>query len=86
MADSQVPWGVDALGGVITEPAWRTKSSWYLVTTEDKMIPPSAQRVMAARAGSTTTEVAGSHAIYQSQPAAVAALIQQAASAVAARQ
>jgi pimeloyl-ACP methyl ester carboxylesterase len=86
MADSQVPWGVDALGGAITEPAWRTRPSWYLVTTEDRMIPPSAQRAMSERAGSTTTEVAGSHAIYQSQPAAVATLIQQAASAVAARQ
>jgi pimeloyl-ACP methyl ester carboxylesterase len=86
MADSQVPWGVDALGGAITEPAWRTRPSWYLVTTEDRMIPPPAQRAMSGRAGSTTTEVAGSHAIYQSQPAAVAALIQQAASAVAARQ
>jgi pimeloyl-ACP methyl ester carboxylesterase len=85
MADSQVPWGVDALGGAITEPAWRTRPSWYLVTTEDRMIPPPAQRTMSERAGSATTEVAASHAIYQSQPAAVAALIQQAASAVAAR-
>jgi pimeloyl-ACP methyl ester carboxylesterase len=86
MADSQVPWGVDALGGAITEPAWRIRPSWYLVTTEDRMIPPPAQRAMSERAGSTTTEVAGSHAIYQSQPAAVAALIKQAASAAAARQ
>ena len=66
MADSQVPWGVDALGGQITEPAWRTKPSWYLVTTEDKMIPPAAQRVMSERASATTTEVAGSHSIYVS--------------------
>jgi pimeloyl-ACP methyl ester carboxylesterase len=86
MADSQVPWGVDALGGAITEPAWRTKPSWYLVATEDRMIPPPAQRAMAERAGSTTTEVAGSHAIYVSQPSAVAALVKQAASALAARQ
>jgi len=86
MADSQVPWGVDALGGQITEPAWRTKPSWYLVTSEDRMIPPAAQRVMAERAGSTTTEVTGSHSIYVSQPSAVAALIKQAASAVATRQ
>ena len=61
MADSQVPWGVDALGGTISEPAWRSKPSWYLVTTEDRMIPPSAQREMSARAGSTVVEVAGSH-------------------------
>ena len=81
MADSQVPWGVDALGGSITEPAWRIKPSWYLVATEDRMIPPPAQRAMSERAGSTVTEVPGSHAIYVSQPAAVTALIQQAAGA-----
>jgi pimeloyl-ACP methyl ester carboxylesterase len=81
MADSQVPWGVDGLGGSITEPAWRVKPSWYLVATEDRMIPPPAQRSMAERAGSTVVEVAGSHAIYLSQPAAVSSLIEQAASA-----
>ena len=75
MADSQVPWGVDALGGTISEPAWQSKPSWYLVTTEDRMIPPPAQREMSARAGSTVVEVAGSHSIYVSQPAAVADLI-----------
>jgi pimeloyl-ACP methyl ester carboxylesterase len=80
MADSQVPWGVDALGGQITQAAWRTKPSWYLVTTEDRMIPPPAQRSMSERAGSTVVEVAGSHAIYVSQPAPVVALIEQAAS------
>ena len=80
MADSQVPWGVEALGGTITEPAWKTKPSWYLVATEDKMIPPAAQRLMSKRAGSTVVEVAGSHAIYVSQPEAVAALIEKAAS------
>ena len=82
MADSQVPWGVDALGGTISEPAWRSKPSWYLVATEDRMIPPPAQRAMSARAGSTVVEVAGSHAIYVSQPGAVAELIEQAASEV----
>ena len=81
MADSQVPWGVDALGGSITEPAWRSKPSWYLVTTEDRMIPPPAQRFMAQRAGSAMVEVSGSHAIYVSQPVPVADLIKQAASA-----
>ena len=79
MADSQVPWGVAALSGSIDEPAWKTKPSWYLVTTEDKMIPPPAQRFMTNRAGSTVTEVPGSHAVYVSQPAAVAALIERAA-------
>jgi pimeloyl-ACP methyl ester carboxylesterase len=83
MADSQVPWGVDALDGWITEPAWRTKPSWYLVTTEDRMIPPPAQRAMSDRAGSTVVEVAGSHSVYVSHPAEVAALIEQAALGVA---
>jgi pimeloyl-ACP methyl ester carboxylesterase len=79
MADSQVPWGVDALSGTISEPAWKTKPSWYMVATDDKMIPPPAQRLMSKRAGSTVVEVAGSHAIYVSQPNAVAALIEKAA-------
>jgi pimeloyl-ACP methyl ester carboxylesterase len=79
MADSQVPWGVGALGGSITEPAWRVKRSWYLVATDDRMIPPPAQRAMSERAGSTVVETAGSHAIYVSQPAIVADLIKQAA-------
>jgi pimeloyl-ACP methyl ester carboxylesterase len=70
---------VDALSGTISEPAWKTKPSWYLVATEDKMIPPAAQRFMSKRAGSTVVEVAGSHAIYVSQPNAVAALIEKAA-------
>jgi len=83
MADSQVPWGVEALSGTNTEPAWRTKPSWYLVATEDRMIPPPAQRSMSERAGSTVDEVAGSHAIYVSQPAAVADLIHTAVGAYA---
>jgi pimeloyl-ACP methyl ester carboxylesterase len=86
MADSQVPWGVDALGGSITEPAWRTKPSWYLVATDDRMIPPPAQRAMSERAGSTVVQAPGSHSIYLSQPGAVAALIHEAATAVSARQ
>jgi pimeloyl-ACP methyl ester carboxylesterase len=82
MADSQVPWGVDALSGTVTEPAWQTKPSWYLVTADDRMIPPPAQRAMAERAGATVTETAGSHAIYVSNPAVVASVIAQAATAV----
>jgi pimeloyl-ACP methyl ester carboxylesterase len=78
MADSQVPWGVEALSGTISAPAWRTKPSWYLVATEDRMIPPPAQYSMSERAGAIVVEVAGSHAIYQSQPAAVADLIREA--------
>jgi pimeloyl-ACP methyl ester carboxylesterase len=79
MADSQVPWGVEALNGAATEPAWRSKPSRYLVATDDRMIPPPAQRAMSERAGSTVVEVPGSHAIYVSQPRAVAELIAQAA-------
>jgi pimeloyl-ACP methyl ester carboxylesterase len=79
MAASQVPWGLDALGGAITEPAWKTKPSHYLVVTDDRMIPVDAQRAMSRRAGATIVEVPGSHAIYVSNPKAVAALIQKAA-------
>ncbi len=83
MADSQVPWGVGALTGAITVPAWKAKPSYYLVATEDRMIPPPAQKAMSARAGATVVEVAGSHAVYVSQPQAVADLIVKAARAVA---
>jgi pimeloyl-ACP methyl ester carboxylesterase len=81
MADSQVPWGVEALNGAVSEPAWRSKPSWYLVATDDRMIPPPAQRAMSKRAGSTVIEAPGSHSIYVSQPQAVADLIRQAARA-----
>jgi len=82
MADSQVPWGIEALNGVVTKPAWKTRSSWYLVATDDRMIPPDAQRLMARRAGSTVVEVKGSHAVYVSQPQPVAAIIEHAAAGV----
>ena len=82
MADSQVPWGVDALGGTISEPAFKSKPTWYLVATEDKMIPPPAQQMMSQRAGATVVEATGSHSIFLSQPAAVADLIKQAGSGV----
>src|SRR5213080_5003447 len=82
MADSQVPWGVDALSGTISQAAWRTKPSWYLIATEDKMILPPAQHFMSKRAGSIVVEVAGSHAIYVSQPEAVATLIENASKGV----
>ena len=80
MADAQVAWGLEALNGAVTEPAWKHKQSWYLVATTDRMIPPPAQRFMAQRAGATTVEVPGSHAIYVSNPAAVARFIERAAS------
>jgi pimeloyl-ACP methyl ester carboxylesterase len=79
MADSQVPWGVEALSGTIREAAWKKKPSWYLICTDDKMIPPPAQHFMAERAGSTVVETAGSHAIYVSNPQAVASIIRKAA-------
>src|SRR4051812_32689961 len=78
MADSQVPWGVDALGGAVTEPAWRSRPSWYLVASDDRMIPPPAQRAMSERAGATVVEAPGSHAIYVSRPQAIADLIKRA--------
>ena len=83
MADSQVPWGVEALSGAVSQPAWKTKPSWYLVSTEDRMIPPDAQRAMSKRAGSTVVEVKGSHSVYVSQPQAVASLIEKAAQGAA---
>jgi pimeloyl-ACP methyl ester carboxylesterase len=82
MANSQLPWGVAALEGVVTQAAWRSKPSWYLVATDDKMIPPEAQRAMSRRAGAAVTEVKGSHAVYVSKPEAVVALIKKAAKCV----
>jgi pimeloyl-ACP methyl ester carboxylesterase len=79
MANSQVSWGLQALQGTVSEAAWRTKPSWYLVSTDDRMIPPPAQQFMSKRAGSTVVEAKGSHAIYVSQPSQVAALIERAA-------
>jgi len=79
MADSQVPWGVEALAGKVTSPAWKSKPSHYLVATDDHMIPPPAQRQMAQRAGAQVVETGGSHAVYVSKPRAVAELIEQAA-------
>ena len=79
MADSQVPWGVEALAGKVTVPAWKSKPSFYLVASDDRMIPPPAQRAMAERAGAKVTETSGSHAVYVSKPAEIARLIEQAA-------
>jgi pimeloyl-ACP methyl ester carboxylesterase len=80
MAASQVPWGVEALGGEVGEPAWKTKPSWWLLPTEDRTIPPPAQQAMSARAGATVVEQQGaSHAVYISQPEATADLIATAA-------
>ena len=81
MADSQVPWGLDALNGAVSQPAWKSKPSYYLVAKDDKMIPPPAQRQMAGRAQAQVTEVPGSHSVYVSRPADVAAIIECAANA-----
>ena len=81
IADSQVGFGVDALNGAVSEPAWRTKPSWYLVTTHDRMIRPASQRAMSERAKAAVTEAPGNHAIFVSQPTVVAQLIKQAANA-----
>lgn len=78
MADSQQPWGAQALEGKVTAPAWRMKPSWYLVAKDDHIIPPPAQRMMAKRAGATVRDVAASHAVYVSQPGVVASLIEEA--------
>lgn len=79
MADSQVPWGLEALNGAVSEPAWRSKPSWYLVASDERMIPPPAQRAMSERAGATVVEAPGSHSIYVSQPQATADLMAQTA-------
>ena len=79
MADSQVPWGVDALGGTISEAAWASKPSWYLITTEDRIIPPRAQREMSGRTGATVEEAAAGHSVYVSQPGAVAEIVKKVA-------
>ena len=79
MAISQVPISTSGFGTPIAGAAWHAKPSWYAVATQDRMINPDLERFMAKRAGSTTVEIKGSHAIYMSQPAAVAKLIEQAA-------
>ena len=79
MADAQVPSGVGAPNGTVSEAGWRSKPSWYLVATNDHMIPPPAQRTMAERIGATVSETPGSHAVYVSNPGVVASLISQAA-------
>lgn len=79
MAVAQRPWGLEAVQGKITSPAWRAKPSFYLLATEDRMIPPEAQAMMAARAGAKVGEVRSSHAVMLSQPDEVAAIIKAAA-------
>jgi pimeloyl-ACP methyl ester carboxylesterase len=78
-ATSPTSTGLPGRAVAISEPAWKGKPSWYLVATDDRMIPPPAQRMMAKRAKATIAEARGSHAIYVSQPKAVVELIEKAA-------
>lgn len=86
MAESQLPWGLGAAGGQVSEASWKVKPSYYLVAKDDKMIPPDAQRGMSQRIKASVVEAPGSHAIYMSQPKAVADLIRKAAKDIAAKQ
>ena len=79
MAATQRPGALAALVTPSGPPAWKTIPSWYLVARQDRIIPPEAERAMAARAGSTMTEINSSHVAMMSHPAAVVRLIQAAA-------
>lgn len=78
LANAQTPWGLGAVGGVVTTAAWKSKPSYFLITTQDRVVPPTAQRTMACRAGGKTTEIASSHAVMVSHPVEVAAFIESA--------
>ena len=82
LAATQVPPAAAAFETPVSEPAWKSRRSWYVLATEDRVIAPAAQRQMAMRAKAAITEVAGSHAVYISQPKAVADAIDAAARAV----
>jgi pimeloyl-ACP methyl ester carboxylesterase len=82
MADAQVPWGIEAIAGKITEAAWKAKPVYFLLATEDRMVPPALQREMAERARAEITEVTSSHAVMLTQPNAVAQMINAAATAI----
>jgi hypothetical protein len=71
--------GRGCAAGAVTDPAWKAKPAFYLVATEDHMIPVPAQRMMAERAGAIVRDAAGSHAIYVSKPPPVANIIEAAA-------
>lgn len=83
LAATQRPTAVKALTGALEgEPAWRTRPSWALLSTEDNAIPLEEQEKMAARAGSTVARVATGHTIPLTLPGEVAAIIDEAARAV----
>jgi pimeloyl-ACP methyl ester carboxylesterase len=83
MAISQVPINASILGTPITAPAWKTKPSYGIVATQDRMINPDLERSMYKRAGAKVTEIKGSHAVFISKPNDVARLIERAAKASA---
>jgi pimeloyl-ACP methyl ester carboxylesterase len=84
MAISQVPISTDAFTHKVTNPAWKTKPTWYMVATEDRSINPEQERMMAKRAHATTVEVKASHVAYMSHPKEAAKLIEEAAASVSA--
>ena len=79
MADSQQQLAEKALGEAISVASWRTKPSYAILTTQDHVISPELQRWMYQRSGAKVTEVGASHAVFASQPAAVASVIEAAA-------
>ena len=85
MAISQVPISTDAFTHEVTNPAWKTKPTWYMVATEDRSINPEQERMMAKRAHATTVEVKASHVAYMSHPKEAAKLIEEAAVSASAK-
>lgn len=81
-AVSQKPADLSLLGTPSGEPAWASIPTWTLVATQDRVIPPDAQRAMAARAGAVTAEVRASHSVAVSNPSKVARFIELAARSV----
>jgi pimeloyl-ACP methyl ester carboxylesterase len=79
MAISQVPINAEIFGTSITTPAWKTKPTYGIVATQDRMINPKLERFMYKRANAQVTELKGSHVIFLSQPRAVAEVIERAA-------
>ncbi len=86
MAISQVPISTDAFTHKVTNPAWKTRPTWYMVATEDRSINPEQERMMAKRAHATMVEVKASHVAYMSHPKEAAKLIEEAATFVSAKQ
>jgi pimeloyl-ACP methyl ester carboxylesterase len=79
MAHAQVPSGLATFSTVLTKAAWHNKPTWYIVSTQDRMIPPDAERFMAKRANAKITEIKASHVAFISHPEEVAAVIEAAA-------